>query len=239
MAPSRRRGFTLVELLVVIGIIAVLLTILIPALGRARRAGQRTACASNLRQITMAMIAYTHDNEDYFPYHAGDTVHHAENWIWWETQGVPSLDVLNSPVMRYIGNKSTSTFVCPGDDPNTRAQTSSSFGPYPYSYTFNFLFSTDPNLNPARPPVRITNIKDPGNKIIMVEEDPSSINDGKWDPLVPNDISIRHDSGQTGLGARGNIAIADGHVEFATRLYCRDSDPTTGLHYDPTVSRNQ
>jgi prepilin-type N-terminal cleavage/methylation domain-containing protein/prepilin-type processing-associated H-X9-DG protein len=93
-----RRGFTLVELLVVIGIIAVLISILLPALSKVRRQANGTACLSNMRQLAQAVLMYANENRYWMPCIAtsqqagwvngaptagGGTATNTSNWIAW------------------------------------------------------------------------------------------------------------------------------------------------------------
>src|SRR5687768_11858103 len=79
--PSRRRAFTLVELLVVIGIIAILISILLPTLSRARESANRSACLSNLRSVGQMFLIYAHDNKRQIPLGTRSNVYMESYWI--------------------------------------------------------------------------------------------------------------------------------------------------------------
>ncbi|HSV73162.1 MAG TPA: type II secretion system protein [Chthonomonadales bacterium] len=78
----RRRAFALIELLVVIAIVAILATMIFPVFARAREAARQATCASNLRQIGMALHLYTQDYDDMFPNNNDPFLWMGRRWRW-------------------------------------------------------------------------------------------------------------------------------------------------------------
>jgi prepilin-type N-terminal cleavage/methylation domain-containing protein/prepilin-type processing-associated H-X9-DG protein len=131
---ARTSAFTLVELLVVIGIIAVLISILLPALGRARESANSVKCLSNMKQVATAIIAFANDNKGRMPTSAGSSVRYIDSggtvrsitsatdpmrtnssdWIAWQrlidpvtgaTTTGADMNITYSAIARYIGAK--------------------------------------------------------------------------------------------------------------------------------------
>ena len=87
-----RKGFTLIEILVVIAIIAILAAILFPVFSRARAKARQATCASNLKQLAMAMEMYTTDYDDTLPGAPNGEGGNGQygGWVWYPTFGVPA-----------------------------------------------------------------------------------------------------------------------------------------------------
>src|SRR5688500_6658675 len=108
MREYRGRGFSVVELLVVIGLSAVLIALLLPAVQAARRAARALECSSNLRQLTHALVIYTNENRGYFPPNTGD-----EQLFWYQKSMIGR--TIPSPITLPDGGIAGGAMRCPVD----------------------------------------------------------------------------------------------------------------------------
>lgn len=183
---DRAGGFTLVELLVVIGIIALLISILIPVLGRARDQANKTACISNLRQVMLAFMGYANANKDMCPFGSRSDnpggVDLVEDWVHYRN-GINNEKLWSSAIAPYLGGKGEglrNVLRCPSDNVTNRSNP----GQYPYSYVMNMYYEPRPGYFPpeGHPPVRLSTTKRSSEKILLAEENERTINDGFWAP---------------------------------------------------------
>ena len=235
---ARRHGFTLVELLVVIGIIALLISILLPSLSAAREQGNRTKCLSNLRQLGLAISMYANSEKGHYPYPA-TSAHRKDDVIYW--QSGRNLD--ESALGPYMGLPfNRQAWICPSDDVQSRRNATSGGNGYRFSYVMNYLFRERPPAPAAPFQLKVSRVVQPADKIIMYEEDENTVDDCNASPEANASIdllAIRHDrlrkqpdneaNGLTLNGdRRGNALFCDGHAENLPR-----SEFHTPRRYDP------
>jgi prepilin-type N-terminal cleavage/methylation domain-containing protein len=228
---SRRRAFTLVELLVVIGILVVLIAILLPTLSNARRQALRVNCLSNVRQLGIALIAYANQNGGRFPAPASAFLAQDADWVHWQ----PGRDPDESRLSPYLGGN-LDAMKCPLGVPD---RSSGPQPPYPYSYSVNTKFTglmtTTGMPIWRRPACKLGSMRLASRKILAIEEDSGTISDGAWyadtnkfwlgGKMVY--ISVRHDGNGREFSrrvedwnaerGRGIVVFADGHADFVDR----------------------
>jgi prepilin-type N-terminal cleavage/methylation domain-containing protein/prepilin-type processing-associated H-X9-DG protein len=242
--PRRNRpaAFTLIELLVVIAIIAILASLLLPALAKAKAKAGQSACYSNLKQLSYGMAMYLDSNNSVFPGTGSRSTYgfHVEDWIYWRTT-LPAYPVQNSPIAAQVGSLTSNLFRCPLDrDNKERLASADGNGPYLYSYTmtsYDLLNGANRGMASINDGTRFysfkaNSIKNPAAKIVLAEEqssylanevsDPTAniINDGRWIP-TGDVLTSRHNK-------RADVGFVDGHVTAVRWQFGRDtinSDP--------------
>ena len=252
-----RQGFSLAELLVVIGLVAVLVALLLPALGRARAEANRVACMSNLRQLLQAQMMYVAESKGFLTYpnwghdrRSTDTVWPA-GWLY--TQGqvgdrpAPG-DVKSGVLFRYLGD--ARAYRCPLHPPEAASDSGTD---RLTSYIMNgavcgYGAVGHQNAHPVRwmPSWKITDWRQPSEQILWWEAEEggpgtaapeqggASWNDGSSDPKE-NFLSRRHGRGACVGHFDGSAAWMD-RIDYVAelqrpgpnRLYCDPHRPDGG-----------
>jgi len=215
------RGFTLIELLVVMATIAVLASLLLPALGRAKGRAHRTVCLGNLRQLTLCWTLYADDNDQWLvgnrEYTNPETADRTASWIFGDLALRPR-DATNTVLIElgqlFPYNSSVAIYRSPADP--ARANLDGRLLPRNRSYSLNCMMNGR-NHSSARFGVnqRLHDILHPGpaQALVLLTEHEKSIDDGHFG-LAAEGESWRnnwpasyHDRGAT-------FSFADGHVEY-------------------------
>lgn len=228
----KQHAFTLVELLVVIGIIALLVAILLPALNKARAAAINVQCQSNLRQIAQAALMYVNDNQGLLP---GDSWYRSEDDIFWNNQ--PS-HMNRRHIPYYItgmkGNEQGDVWDriirCP--DPSVKMggdyKDAVGYGINLYCYVSHYKHPVTKDVMPR--PLKITRVRNTQEKIFFADSATQFKSNGGMRGARHLDIGRyigdfnmpgRHGSklknpgnANNYEGRTANVAFLDGHVEY-------------------------
>lgn len=182
-----RKAFTIVELLVVIGIITVLIAILLPVLNKAREQARMVVCASNERQIYQAMCLYAADNRGILPIPSFPDWPRFPN-VAFQMDGPGVYNYTDGTLWPYIRggpDVRQKLFLCPSDGPDRGVHLGDNPPDAPgltrnYSYNFNGHLTgpqtgapvmTDHGMIPAYIGVKLAQIKGADHKLLVLEAD--------------------------------------------------------------------
>lgn len=232
---KQNAAFTLIELLVVIAIVAILASLLLPALAKARAKGDALAGLNNVRQLGLGWLMYAHEQRDRLPYNLGGdaarrTVAPQDplNWVngvmSWETNSDNTnlTLILNASLAPYLNN-APRLYKCPSDKVLSDVQQQAGWRERTRSYSMNAMVGNAGDLsltgiNTNNPHYKqffaLTEIPKPSSIFVFLDEHPDSINDGYF--LVKNDYSFVEWKDLPGSyhDGRAEFSFADGHAEL-------------------------
>ena len=222
-------GFTLIELLVVIAIIAILASLLLPAMARAKAQSLKVNCMSNQRQIGFAFHMYTDDNREFYPLHDGWGATGGKCWTNATVAGNSAnyggrVAETNRPLNKYIG--AVETFRCPADRGDAlNPQAKSCYLGWGNSYLVQWSgdsfgvkkvtadIRAPANVDQGRPNKTSDFSVAPTKKIIQ----------GDWPWHANRGTTDKRTIWHNYMGRRyENMLFADGHIEF--NHFPKDSD---------------
>jgi len=219
-------AFTLIELLVVIAIVAVLASLLLPVLAKAKAKAQAIQCAGHTKQLILAWQLYAGDANDKVVnnYSLGplDTTIQsktfaswANNIMSWDVNGMNTnlTYVRQGPFAPYVSH-STEVYQCPADRYLSPAQRQRGWSRRTRSMSMNGNFGRDNPTTPMSPDVylRTSDVPSPAQVYVFLEEHPQEMNDGWFlaftDGKTIIDMPASHHNGASAL------SFADGHTEI-------------------------